>query len=96
MIVIGFMFSGIMIDNSISSWRNTPLQTTIEQVSKPIQNFLFPGITICNHDQLQMPRRNRWMFVEQVLNWIDISPSDYNETISEVIKVTEENFQLKA
>ena len=46
LIVTGFMFSGIMIDNSISSWRNAPVQTTIEKVSKPIQNFLFPGITI--------------------------------------------------
>ena len=96
LIVTGFMMSGIMIYNSISSWRNTPLQTTIEKVSKPIQNFLFPGITICNQDQLQMPRRNRWMFVEQVLNWIDISSLDSNETPSEVAKVTEETFQLKS
>ena len=96
LIVIGFIFSGIIINNSIWSWRNIPLQTTIEKVSKPIQHFPFPAVTICNHDQLEMPRRNRWMFAEQVLNWIDISSVNSNGTLSQAARKAEKDFQLNA
>ena len=92
----GFMFSGIIIYNSILSWNNIPLQTTIEKVSKPIQHFPFPAVTICNHDQLQMPRRNRWLFVEQVLNWIDINSVNSNKVPFKTSKKAENDFQLKA
>ena len=92
----GFMFSGIIIYNSILSWNNIPLQTTIEKVSKPIQHFPFPAVTICNHDQLQMPRGNRWLFVEQVLNWIDINSVNSNKVLFETTRKTEKDFQLKA
>ena len=95
LIVTGFILSGTITYNSISSWRETPLQTTIEKVSKPIQHFPFPAVTICNQDQLQMPRRNRWMFVEQVLNWIDISTLNSNKTLSKAARRAENDFQLK-
>ena len=73
LIITGFIFSGQIIYTSFSGWNETPLQTTIEKVSVPIQDYPFPAVTICDSAQLQMPRRNRWMFVQQILNWIDIS-----------------------
>ena len=71
-ITAGFILSGKIIYTSLSDWDRTPLQTTIDQVSLPIEHLHFPAITVCNPDALKMPRRNRWMYIEKLLNWIDL------------------------
>ena len=93
LIITGFLFSGHIIYTSFSAWDETPLQTTIEKVSKPIQEYPFPAVTICDHAQLQLPRRNRWMFLEQILNWIDIN-EDIDGSSSETSIKTKKDFQL--
>ena len=72
LIVIGFILSGGIIFQSFSGWEETPLQTTIAQVSMPIEELYQPAITVCNPDELEMPMRNRWMYIEKLLNWIDV------------------------
>ena len=95
LIITGFLFSGHIIYTSFSAWDETPLQTTIEKVSKPIQEYPFPAVTICDHGQLQLPRRNRWMFLEQILNWIDIEEDVKSDgTRSETSIKTKKDFQL--
>ena len=75
LISIGFVFSGGIILKSFKDWQDTPLQTTIEKVSMPIEELYQPAITVCNPHELQMPQRNRWMYIEKLLNWIDVDKS---------------------
>ena len=70
-VTCGFLMSGNMILSSITMWKTTPLQTTIEKVSLPVTTLDFPAITVCHPESLQMPRRNRWAFVEKLLNAIE-------------------------
>ena len=70
-IVSGFVLSGILIQQSFENWENTPVQTTIDTVSLPIEQLDFPSITVCNPDSLKMKRRNRWMFLEKLFKWVD-------------------------
>ena len=67
-IVIGFALCSVLIINSSQVWRSDPVQTTLDQVSIPVHNLPFPAITVCDTESLEMPRRNRWMFLENVLN----------------------------
>ena len=73
LIIVGFIISSCIIWKSFSDWQDTPLQTTIDKVSMPIEDLPQPAITVCHPPELQMPRRNRWMYIEKVLNWIDTS-----------------------
>ena len=70
-ILLGFTLSSILVLQSFENWESTPLQTTIETVSLPIEELDFPAITVCNPDSLKMPRRNRWMFLEKLLKWVE-------------------------
>ena len=70
-IVAGFIGCGGFILKSVDGWINTPLETTIDRVSMPIEKLDQPAITVCNPTELEMPRRNRWMYIERLLNWID-------------------------
>ena len=72
LISFGFVFSGGIILRSFSDWEQTPLQTTIDKVSMPIEDLYQPAITVCNPHELQMPQRNRWMYIEKLLNMIDV------------------------
>ena len=72
LISVGFVFSGAIILRSFSDWEQTPLQTTIDKVSMPIEELYQPAITVCNPHELQMPQRNRWMYIEKLLNMIDV------------------------
>ena len=72
LILCGFFVSSIIIHQSLLDWSRTPLQTTIEKVSLPIEGLNYPAITVCHPDELQMPRRNRWMYLEKLLNLIDV------------------------
>ena len=88
LVVSGFVISGGIILTSLKDWDETPLQTTIDKVSVPVQEFLFPAITLYDRKSLQMPRRNRWMYLEALLNMIDIysvgpdpiEKDDFNDT----------------
>ena len=73
LIIVGFIISSCIIGMSFHDWQETPLQTTIDKVSMPIEELPQPAITVCNPPELQMPRRNRWMYMEKLLNWIDTS-----------------------
>ena len=72
LIISMFIISGRIILTSLNDWAVTPLQTTIDKVSVPVQDFSFPAITLYDQETLQMPRRNRWMYLESLLNMIDI------------------------
>ena len=72
LIVIGFILSGCIILRSFTDWEETPLQTTIAKISMPIEELYQPAITVCNPDGLKMPMRNRWVYLEKILNWIDV------------------------
>ena len=86
LISVGFVLSGCIILKSMKDWENTPLQTTIAKVSMPIEKLYQPAITVCNPQELQMPYRNRWMYLEKLLNWIDVDKGLYpNELIVNVL-----------
>ena len=74
LIISGFTLSSIFIRNALKSWSDIPLQTTIDKVSFPVEKLDFPAITVCDTETLQMPRRNRWMYLEKLLNWVKLSP----------------------
>ena len=68
MIVMGFAFCARVIYDSSQHWYLDPVQTTLDEVSIPVHQLPFPAITVCDTDSLQMPRRNQWMFVENLFN----------------------------
>ena len=74
-IIAGFLVSGYFILSSFHDWANTPIETTIDSLTMPIEELYQPAITVCNPDGLQMPLRNRWMYLEHLLNWIDTDKS---------------------
>ena len=95
LIITGFVFSSDIIYRALFEWNKTPLQTTIEKVDVPVQEYPFPAVTICDPEQLQVPRRNRWLFLEQLLNWVDLESfeSAKNASPSDMPKGT---FQLNS
>ena len=68
MIIAGFIGGSYFIFDAFNGWQETPLETTIAKISMPIEELDQPAITVCNPSELEMPRRNRWMFVEKLLN----------------------------
>ena len=68
LIVLGFTYGGFQIYSAYNYWEEHPLQTTIGEIGLPVHKLYFPAITVCDTEALTMPRRNRWMFVEQILN----------------------------
>lgn len=72
-IAIGFALCAILIIGSSQVWRSDPVETTLDQVSIPVHHLPFPAITVCDTESLQMPRRNRWMFLENVLNSMELT-----------------------
>ena len=67
-VVLGFAWSLYIILSAFESWEKHPVQITVDEVSVPVQELPFPAITVCDTESLQMPRRNRWMFLEKLLN----------------------------
>ena len=78
LIVCGFILGSMIFYHSLHDWNETPLQTTIKQVSLPIEELNYPSVTVCNPAELQMPRRNRWMYLEKLLNWIDVEKGNFS------------------
>ena len=72
MIVFGFVYCTTMIWGAFEYWKTHPVETTIDQVGVPVQELPFPTITVCDTKSLQMPRRNQWMFIETLLNSLDV------------------------
>ena len=70
-IIAGFCVSGWFIVTSFQDWASTPLETTIDRLTVPIEELFEPATTVCNPEGLKMPRRARWMYMEKLLNWID-------------------------
>ena len=75
-IVLGFSYGGYQIYSALSYWDEHPLQTTIDEIGLPVHELQFPAITVCDTESLKMPRRNRWMFVEQLLNGLELLDPD--------------------
>ena len=71
-ISFGFCYSGYSIYNAYNYWENHPVETTIDEIGLPVHELYFPAITVCDTESLTMPRRNRWMFVEQLLNSVEL------------------------
>ena len=71
-ILFGFMYSSKTVWDAWVYWDTHPVETTIDQVSVPVQELPFPAITVCDTQSLQMPRRNRWMFLETLLNSVEV------------------------
>ena len=71
-IVFGFAYSTSVIWQALEYWETHPVETTIDQVGVPVQELPFPAITICDTQSLQMPRRNQWMFLETLLNSLEV------------------------
>ena len=81
-ITVGFALGINLIYKSVDDWNNSPVETTIGEVSAPVQELPFPAITVCDTDSLQMPRRNRWMFLEKLLNAVGLKyPEDVMQNI---------------
>ena len=87
-IAVGFTGCGWIVYNAFEGWDSNPVETTIGSVGLPVQELPFPAITVCDTKSLQMPRRNRWMFLETLLNSLELknpqelinkmNPSKYN------------------
>ena len=67
-ILFGFVFSGYIIWNVFDYWTEFPVHITVDEVSAPVKDVPYPAITVCDSESLQMPRRNRWKFLERFLN----------------------------
>ena len=72
-IVGGFGYSGYTVYNAYHFWESNPVETTIDAVGLPVQELPFPAITVCDTKALEMPRKNRWMFVETLLNSLELT-----------------------
>ena len=48
------------------------METTIDEVGLPVDQLPFPAITVCDKESLKMPRKNRWMLVEKLLNSLEL------------------------
>jgi len=71
-ILCGFMFCALSVLRMYQHWEERPVETTIDEIGLPIQDLPFPAITVCDTDSLAMPRRNRWMFLETLLNSLSL------------------------
>lgn len=71
-ITFGFLYCFHIVWNAFDYWEKHPVETTIDQVDVPVQELPFPAITICDTKSLEMPRRNQWMFIETLLNSLEV------------------------
>ena len=73
-IFIGFAFYFTVnkILEANTYWDTHPIETTIDEVGLPIHDLPFPAISISDPTPSTMPRKNRWMFVETLLNSLEL------------------------
>ena len=91
-IVASFFVSALVILTSFYNWDDVPLQTTIETASLPVETLDFPATTVCNLEAMQMPRRNRRLFIEQGLNMME--PRDTKTQKENTGKTRNINFNI--
>ena len=72
LLVVVFYLAGSVIHIQLTHWRSHPVETTIDEVGLPVDLLQFPAITVCDTEALKMPRKNRWMFVEKLLNSLEL------------------------
>ena len=71
-IMFGFCFCLSIFIDAWDVWDNDPVETTIDELGLPVTELDFPAITICDTESLKMPRKNRWMFIETLLNSLEL------------------------
>ena len=71
-LTIFFYGTGRIINIQVTHWSSHPVETTIDEVGLPVELLPFPAITVCDTESLKMPRKNRWMFVEKLLNSLEL------------------------
>ena len=82
-IICCFAYSAYTVFNAYQYWETHPVETTIDEVGIPVQELPFPAITVCDTNSLQMPRKNRWMFLEKLLNSLElINPKEQMKRMS--------------
>ena len=87
-IIFGFAYTAYIVWNAYDYWENNPVETTIDEMGVPVQKLPFPAITVCDTKSLQMPRRNRWLFLETFLNSLEvINPNEVMKRMNPGIKI---------
>ena len=71
-IAFGFSYCLWIFATAWYAWDNDPVETTIDELGLPVTELDFPAITVCDTESLKMPRKNRWMFMETLLNSLEL------------------------
>ena len=71
-IATAFLVARSTINDAFEDWDKNPVATTIDEVGLPVHELPFPAITVCDTGSLTMPRKNRWKFVEKLLNTLEL------------------------
>ena len=71
-ILFGCICSGWIFITAFEFWGTHPVETAMDEVGLPITQLPFPAITVCDTKSLKMPRKNRWMFIETLLNSLEL------------------------
>ena len=69
---LAFYGTATIINKQWVYWRSNPVETTIDEVDLPVDLLPFPAITVCDTESLKMPRKNRWKFIEKLLNSLQL------------------------
>ena len=72
-IIVSIVYSVWTVLVAWQHWDTHPVETTIDRIGVPIHELPFPAITVCDTDSLKMPRRNQWMFLETLLNSMELT-----------------------
>ena len=71
-LVLIFWATWRVVFSKLEYWKTHPVETTIDEMGLPVDQLPFPAITVCDTASLKMPRKNRWMFVEKLLNSLEL------------------------
>ena len=79
-LILSFWCTGWILLKQMQYWDSHPVETTIDEVGLPVDQLPFPAITVCDTASLKMPRKNQWMFLENLLNSLElIEPKEISE-----------------
>ena len=58
-LIVSFIFSGILLQQMFANWEENPLEITIDTTALPIQLLPFPMVTVCspNYDNMGFIQR---------------------------------------
>ena len=71
-IALAFFYAKNTITDAFDNWERNPVETNIDEVGLPVHELPFPAITVCDTTSLTMPRKNRWKFIEKLLNSLEL------------------------